>query len=361
MAIRKTGISRDLIFHPGETIADILEERKITQAELAVRTGVSTAYVSNVIAGKKDISARFALALEYALGVPKSFWLNLQANYEAELLEYNEIGTIAESERTAREALDEVVMYLRKKGKLPAEEDKDESILSIRKALQISDISNLKNVIPYGILKIDNSTVDSNVLGAWIRICQMYEGSGNIENRFRSDKIDDLVSEIKEIMLESGGRTKENLKKTMARHGIDFSTLQSFRGAPVQGYISQKTDGVFHLLLTEKESYADEFWFSLFHELGHIVNGDVRKSGRYIDDGRDAKKEAAADLFASNKLIAPDAYCEFVKNGDFRIETIRRFAAYQRLMPYIVIGRLQREKKLDQEQYNDYRPEYKPA
>lgn len=81
MAAKKTGISHDLIIHPGETIADILEERGITQAELAVRTGVSPAYVSNVIAGKKGISANFAMGLEYALGVPKSFWLNLQANY----------------------------------------------------------------------------------------------------------------------------------------------------------------------------------------------------------------------------------------------------------------------------------------
>ena len=73
MAVKITGISRDLIIHPGETIADVLEARGITQAELATRTGMTPAYVSNVIAGKKDISTNFAMALEYALGVPKSF------------------------------------------------------------------------------------------------------------------------------------------------------------------------------------------------------------------------------------------------------------------------------------------------
>lgn len=66
MAAKRTGISRDLIIHPGETIADVLEDRGITQAELATRTGVTAAYVGNVIAGKKDISAKFALSLEYA-------------------------------------------------------------------------------------------------------------------------------------------------------------------------------------------------------------------------------------------------------------------------------------------------------
>lgn len=84
---KKNGISHSLIIHPGETIADVINERGVTQAELAIRTGVSPAYVSSVISGKKDISSNFAMALEYALDVPKSFWLNLQANYEADLLE----------------------------------------------------------------------------------------------------------------------------------------------------------------------------------------------------------------------------------------------------------------------------------
>ena len=47
MAAKKIGISRDLIIHPGETIADVLEERGITQSELASSAGVSPAYVSN--------------------------------------------------------------------------------------------------------------------------------------------------------------------------------------------------------------------------------------------------------------------------------------------------------------------------
>ena len=105
MEIRKTGISRELVIHPGETIRDILEDRGITQAELAAQTEVSVAYVSNVIAGKKDISAKFAFALEYALGVPKSFWLNLQTNYQAQLMELNEYVTITDEEREARKVL----------------------------------------------------------------------------------------------------------------------------------------------------------------------------------------------------------------------------------------------------------------
>lgn len=74
------------LIHPGEIISDILEERNLTQKELAQCAGVSEAFLSEVIHGKKDISKELAWGLECALEVPCSFWLNLQANYDAEMI-----------------------------------------------------------------------------------------------------------------------------------------------------------------------------------------------------------------------------------------------------------------------------------
>ena len=72
------------LIHPGEIISDILEERNLTQKELAQRAGVSETFLNEVIHRKKDISKELAVGLECALDVPRSFWLNLQANYDAE-------------------------------------------------------------------------------------------------------------------------------------------------------------------------------------------------------------------------------------------------------------------------------------
>ena len=70
------------LIHPGEIISDI----NLTQKELAQRAGVSEIFLSEVIHGKKNISKELAMSLECALEVPHSFWLNLQANYDAELI-----------------------------------------------------------------------------------------------------------------------------------------------------------------------------------------------------------------------------------------------------------------------------------
>ena len=360
MAAKKIGISRDLIIHPGETIADVLEDRGITQTELASRAGVSPAYVSNVIAGKKGISANFAMGLEYALGVPKSFWLNLQANYEAELLEVNEEQTITDEERKVREDLKDIVKYLRKQGKMLIGENKDESILSLRKVLQISNITNLKEMIPTGAFRMaGNAAVNPNVLGAWIRLCQLAGNDKTISAKFEKKYTNDLIQEIKSIMCCKNAELQRDLKNVMEKYGIDFSVVKNFRGAPVHGYISQKNDGLYQMVLTIRGAFADIFWFSLFHEIGHIVNGDIGKNLKFLDYGNDYDKELAADLFASNMLLSPESYKAFSQRNDFSIEAICRYAESQHVMPYIVIGRLQKEKYLAYTMYSKYKLRYK--
>lgn len=364
MAAKKTGISLDLIIHPGETIADLLDERGISQADLAARTGVSTAYVSNVISGKKDISKKFAMALEYALGVPKTFWLNLQANYDAELLEANQELTITNEEKYACKALSEVVEHLQKRNIIPISQRIEETILSLRKFLQISSIENLKNLVPQGAFRMAHkATVNPHVMGAWLRICHIIGEKSPVIPSFDPKKIDNLVDEIKKIMLKTTCDIQKELITVMQQYGIHFSVVKNFKGAPVHGYISQKADGTYQMVLTIRGSFADIFWFSLFHELGHIVNGDVSKGSKYIDtaDNENVEQEYAADLFASNKLLSNASYKHFTQLKDFSISAIKQYAKAQNVMPYIVIGRLQKDGYIPYTWYSEYKLRYKWA
>ena len=134
---------------------------------------------------------------------------------------------------------------------------------------------------------------------------------------------------------------QRDLKNVMEKYGIDFSVARNFRGAPVQGYISPKSDGIYQMVLTIRGAFADIFWFSLFHEIGHIVNGDIGKNLKFLDYGNDQDKELAADLFASNMLLSPESYERFIQRKDFSIEAICRYAESQNVMHIAkLIGRL---------------------
>ena len=272
----------------------------------------------------------------------------------------NEEQTITNEERNVREDLKDIVKYLRQRGMMPIREKKDDSILSLRKVLQISNIANLKEMIPTGAFRMAvNTTVNLNVLGAWIRLCQLAENDKTISSKFDKKYINDLIREIKNIMCQKDADIQRDLRDVMANFGIDFSVVRNFRGAPVQGYISQKNDGIYQMVLTIRGAFADIFWFSLFHEIGHIVNGDIGKNYKFLDDGSDYEKELAADLFASNMLLSPESYKMFVQKKEFSIESIQKYAKSQKVMPYIVIGRLQKEKYLDYRTYSNYKLPYK--
>lgn len=77
MVMENRRISSDLLIPPGETISELLEERRITEMDLAQKTGISEALLSDVIHGRKAISQDLALGLEYAFGISRAFRLNL--------------------------------------------------------------------------------------------------------------------------------------------------------------------------------------------------------------------------------------------------------------------------------------------
>lgn len=363
MAEKKTGISRELIIHPGETIADILDDRHITQAELAAGCGVSPAYVSNVVSGKKGISVKFACALEYALDVPKSFWLNLQAHYDAELMEIDETATITTEERDVRKVLKDIIKYLTECGEIRAESNRDETILSLRRLLRVSSLTNLKDIVPSGEFRMNKDMkINPYVLGAWLRICQISGEDRQVDKTFSKYDMNQLTAELKDIMTAKNINIQKSLQDVMKKYGIVFSAMRNFRGAPVQGYISQKEPGVFHMVLTLRGAFADIFWFSLFHEIGHIVNGDVGKTTSFIDYDNSAGRETLADAFARDTLLDPEAYSEFIKKREYdNIKSIKSFAESQHVAPFIVIGRLQKEKFINYASHSQYKTRYKWA
>ena len=137
METRKTGLSPELIIHPGETIADLLAERGMSRKELAARTGMAPSFISNVINGKKGIS----------FGVPKTFWLNLQANYEAEILDAREGSTITDEEKIIAQEMGDSIRKLRENGDILPEEKAEDMIPFLRRKFHVSNLAYL------GILK----------------------------------------------------------------------------------------------------------------------------------------------------------------------------------------------------------------
>ena len=110
------------------------------------------------------------------------------------------------------------------------------------------------------------------------------------------------------------------------------------------------TDGCPVIGLTLRHNRLDNFWFTLFHEIGHVLLHLTPDNPALFDSEIDQKKtariETEADRFALDTLIRPEAW-EAVRHLNYADE-IRAAAASLRIHPAVIAGRLRREE-------NDYR------
>lgn len=73
--------------HPGEFLRETLEELNISQAQFARAISVAPARISQVVKGKRPVTAELALLFSRALAQSPQYWLNLQATYDLKMAE----------------------------------------------------------------------------------------------------------------------------------------------------------------------------------------------------------------------------------------------------------------------------------
>lgn len=84
-------------FHPGEFIKDELEARDMKQKDLAEKMNIAKNVLSEIIHGKRNLTADLSLKLEAALGINAEFWMNLQVGYDIQLLRESHTDGIKKS------------------------------------------------------------------------------------------------------------------------------------------------------------------------------------------------------------------------------------------------------------------------
>ena len=105
--------------------------------------------------------------------------------------------------------------------------------------------------------------------------------------------------------------------------------------------------------MTVRGKDADKFWFSLFHELAHILLGHINNK-----EGTTAEDEQAADNFAQETLIPKANFDSFIQESDFSKESIIEFADSINIDAGIVVGRLQKGGYIKYSWHNDLKKQY---
>lgn len=75
-------IRSKVLLHPGEVLLEELEARRIIKSAFAIQLKIYPSHFSDILKGRRNISAATALKLESALDIPAEFWIRLQGEYD---------------------------------------------------------------------------------------------------------------------------------------------------------------------------------------------------------------------------------------------------------------------------------------
>jgi hypothetical protein len=192
-------------------------------------------------------------------------------------------------------------------------------------------------------------------VAAWLRWGELR--AADIETEpFDARRLRAVLDEIRGLTRrEPFTQTLTKVREILASAGVALVLTPEVGQTRLSGAARWLSPDKAVIQLSLRHKSNDHFWFSLFHEAGHLLG---RKRADFIDrvdgDGDDSiKAEEDADRFARDSLIPPNDYAAFIAAGSFTDAAVRKFAKQQGIAPGIVVGRLQREKLLDPSHLND--------
>ncbi len=335
---------------PGATIKEQLEDRGMSQKEFAVRMDMSQKHISKLINGEVQLTPDTSVKLEMVLGVPARFWNNLEAIYREKIVKAKAEDAMDADAALARKLpYGEMVQF----GWIEETNDVKERVIRLRKYFEVVGLTLLEKtqITRIACRRLAITEKSDLALIAWaqearIRARDIQTAPINIKK---------LTSIIPELRHMTAGHPKEfcpKIKKILADCGIALVFLPPLKGSFLQG--ASFMDGNKIVIgMTARGRDADKFWFSLFHELAHVVLGHVGQLNGLSDE-----EEKAADRWSEDTLIRVDDFDLFRKRNDYSEDSVIHFAKEQGIAPGIVVGRMQMERMIKYSMLNHLKEKY---
>lgn len=330
----------DYVVTTGDFIAEWMEDEDINAAELARRLDVTPKHVSELLSGKAPLSHQLSLVLERVTGIPARVWNMYESGYRGVLARKVANENLAEQYGQAKEF---PLPYLRKFGYITAASgDRARTVGDVLGILGVANFDSFYNTWSHGSVAYRRSAVgrkNTPALATWLALAERHHDELRDVPAFNRAGLEALVPVLRSL---TSGEPAAAVNETIERLrgvGVVLCFIPPVPGLGIHGATRWlKHTPVIQLSLLWKSD--DQLWFTLFHELGHVlIHGD---KNLYLSGEKNAVEDEAND-YASDILI-PRAY-EHLLPRKRDIKAIEAAAAELGVAPSIVLGRAQRKTK----------------
>jgi hypothetical protein len=193
--------------------------------------------------------------------------------------------------------------------------------------------------------KSDGFEADTGALNAWLRQGEL-RGQQTDTKPYSQERFMEALHEARSLTRCKPSEFVEPLQQLCADAGVVVAFVRELPKIRASGATRWLKPDKALIQLSLRFKWADQIWFSFFHEAGHIVLHG--KTDVFLDLVKRApgEREEEADRFARNLLIPPKDWEHFVGMGYFGAKSVTDFADQQGISPGIVVVRLQHEQRI---------------
>lgn len=330
----------DYVVTTGDYIEEWMHDNGVNGAELARRLGVSSKHVSELLSGKAALSQSVSIALSDVTGVPARLWNMYEAAYRGELAKRD---AVERYEQQYEQAKAFPLKYLRERGVITAAtRDKAGTVRDLLDFFGVASLDAWRRTWSEGSVAYRRSAVvraDAAEIAVWLTLAERKAAIGDLPP-FDAALLRAKLPELRRLTAGSVQEAVASAVALVREAGVALCFVPPVPGLGVYG-ATRWLNGSPVVQLSLLRKTDDQLWFTLFHEIGHVLlHGDDRQL-HLIDD--ESAAESEANDFASDTLI-PTSYLP-------RLPLTRNIAAVEQLAtdlgiaPSIVLGRAQRETK----------------
>jgi HTH-type transcriptional regulator/antitoxin HigA len=336
-------LQKSLLSPPGDTIQETIDEMGMSQAELAERIGRPKEKLNDVIKGRESISTETAFRLEKVLGIPASFWLNREAEYRREVYE------IEQQERLAAQhhwLSDFPLKEMKKLGWLPDITDKNQLVTELLSYYGVASheewnrIYIAKEVAVAFRISLVN-TKSPQAISAWLRKGELEALRLQLAD-YNEAAFKKALVEIKNLVNQFPQDFAARLQQLCAQCGVAVAYVPTLPKAPISG-ASRWFRKRPLIQLSGRYRTDDRFWFTFFHEAGHILLHGKKEIFLENVEGTeiDQAKENEANEFAAKHLLTEAQLQTIIDSAPITPQSIGDFANQFNTSAGVIIGRLQ--------------------
>lgn len=357
----------DWVSAPGETIVDILRQRHQSVGEFAGLMGLSTEDTDHLLSGHSSVTMTVARKLVEVVGASVEFWMHRDFLYRQDIERV--FGT--ETEWLADLPLGDMIKF----GWLAPVPHPTEELAACLDFFDVSSVLEwhqkyeaLQTMTAFRTSRsFDNRPAS---VAAWLRQGEL-EADGIECRNWDPESFRESLEYVRSLTNQKDPkRFIPELQKTCAESGVAVVIVRSPAGCRASGATRFVDPSKAILQLSFRYLTDDHFWFTFFHEAGHLVlHGNQRwfsstlgEAHPWILEGLSASgasddEEEEANRFAASTLIPADLDPRLMALVANRRD-ILRFAHRSGVSPGVIVGQLQHRGRITFEQMNSLKRRY---